>query len=122
MSFTDLSFARSPFADLSGADLSFADLDDSDLRNANLSGAKLSNIKLSITALDGALYDNFTIFPTGYDAVAADMTFLDNSVVPVLLARESKKTESSVSKFPVIDQAMKVFEVPVNKIPEQNPR
>ncbi len=115
----DLSFARLPFADLSGADLSFADLDDSDLRNANLSGAKLSNIKLSKTALAGALYDSFTIFPTGFDAARAGMTSLENTVVPVLIADESvQKAEITVNKILAVDQTMKVSEAPPGKTRE----
>jgi len=105
----DLSFARLPFADLSGADLSFADLDDSDLRNANLSGAKLSNIKLSKTALAGALYDSFTIFPTGFDAAGASMTSLDNTTVPVQITDESVDiTEVTVNKALVVNQTTEV--------------
>ncbi len=114
-----LSFARLPFADLNGADLSFADMDDSDLRNANLSGANLSNVKLSRTALSGALYDEFTIFPAGFDAAKAGMTFLDNAVAPVRLAEESKeKTEISISKNLNADQTAKVVEARAKKIPE----
>jgi len=112
----DLSFARLPFADLSGADLSFADLDDSDLRNANLSGAILSNIKLSKTALAGALYDSFTIFPTGFDAAGAGMTSLDNTAVPVQIADESiQKAEIAVNKILAVDQSMKVSGAPAGK-------
>ena len=115
----DLSFARLPFADLSGADLSFADLDDCDLRNANLSGARLSNIKLSKTALAGALYDSFTIFPSGFDAAGAGMTFLDNENVPARVAEELKEnTVISVIKYLVAAQAMKVNQSPVKKTPE----
>ncbi len=114
-----LSFARLPFANLNGADLSFADLDDSDLRNANLSGAKLSNIKLSRTALSGALYDEFTVFPTGFDAEAAGMTFLDNYVVPVQLAEESKgETGIPIRKILNAGQVAKVVEARGKKIPE----
>ncbi len=115
----DLSFARLPFADLSGADLSFADLDDSDLRNANLSGAKLSNVKLSRTALSGALYDEFTVFPAGFDAAAAGMTFLDNPVVPVQLAEESKgETGIPIRNMLNAGQVAKVVEARGKKIPE----
>ena len=115
----DLSFARLPFADLSGADLSYADLDDSDLRNANLSGARLSNIKLSKTALDGALYDSFTIFPTGFDADAAGMNSLDNTAVPAQIADESvQEAEITANKILAVDQTMKVGEAPPGKARE----
>jgi len=115
----DLSFARLSFADLSGADLSFADLDDSDLRNANLSGAKLSNIKLSETALAGALYDSFTIFPTGFDAAGAGMTSLDNIAVPVQIVNESVlEAEITVNNILVVDQTIKVREAPPAKTRE----
>ena len=114
-----LSFARLPFADLSGADLSFADMDDSDLRNANLSGANLSNVQLSKTALSGALYDEFTIFPTGFDTAAAGMIFLDNPVAAERLAKESKgKTGIPVGEKPNADLTVKAIEAPVKKIPE----
>lgn len=114
-----LSFARLPFADLHGADLSFADMDDSDLRNANLSGAKLSNVKLSRTALSGALYDEFTVFPTGFDAAAAGMTFLDNPVVPIQLAEESKgETGIPIRKILNAGQVAKVVEARGKQIPE----
>jgi len=112
----DLSFARLPFADLSGADLSFADLDDSDLRNANLSGAKLSNIKLSKTALAGALYDSFTIFPMGFDEAAAGMISLENTAAPAQIADESvKKAEITVNKLLAFAQTMKTSEAPPGK-------
>jgi len=114
-----LSFARLPFADLNGTDLTFADMDDSDLRNANLSGAKLSNVKLSRTALSGALYDEFTVFPAGFDAAAAGMTFLDNPVVGVQLAGESKgETGIPIRKILNAGQVAKVVEARGKKIPE----
>ncbi len=114
-----LSFARLPFANLNGADLSFADLDDSDLRNANLSGTNLANVKLSKTALAGALYDEITIFPTGFDAAAAGMTFLNNPVVPIQLAEESKaETGIPIRKILNAGQVAKVVEARGKQIPE----
>ncbi len=114
-----LSFARLPFANLNGADLSFADMDDSDLRNANRSGANLANVKLSRTALSGALYNDFTVFPAGFDAAAAGMIFLDNPVVPVRLAEESKaETGIPVRKILNADQVVKVVETRGKKMRE----
>jgi len=56
----NMSSANLDSAILTNADLSFANLDDANLVNADLTGADLSSANLT-----GALYDEFTIFPSG---------------------------------------------------------
>lgn len=87
----DLSRARLIGANLSGADLSGAELVGANLSNANLSntnltsaglnfayllgtdlrGANLSGAHLNDTVLTGAKYDQATVWPEGFDPVAA---------------------------------------------------
>jgi uncharacterized protein YjbI with pentapeptide repeats len=68
--------------DLSGqyfnrANLIGADLSGVDLSRANLSRANLSEAILSGADLRGAIADSETIFPDGFDAVGAGVTFLN---------------------------------------------
>jgi hypothetical protein len=68
-------------AELGEANLSSADLRGADLRRANLSPADLSDIKLAAadlrdallraTNFEGALYDDSTAWPDGFDPAAA---------------------------------------------------
>lgn len=95
----DLSGAKLYWASLGDADLSFANLSNADLRGAqlcratcrgtnfsganlgldniggrtNLSGADLSTANLTGATFTGALYDDFTRFPAGFDPRGAGM-------------------------------------------------
>ena len=90
MSGADLGRARLIGANLSGADLSKADLMGANLCNANLSRANLSEARLIFSYLMGsnlseanlnntdlreAKYDQKTIWPDGFDPVAAGAIF-----------------------------------------------
>ncbi len=57
-------------ANLSGADLRRANLSGADLRRADLSGANLEEADL-----DRATADKYTLWPEGFDPVAAGVTF-----------------------------------------------
>jgi hypothetical protein len=63
---TNLYAANFRGAILDGADMSGAHLEGADLRGASLKGANLSK-----TRVGGALYDEATIWPDGFDPVAA---------------------------------------------------
>ena len=54
-------------ADLSGADLSEADLYRANLRNANLSEARLRGADLTDANLSGAVWNDETVFPEGFE-------------------------------------------------------
>ena len=58
----DLEGANLRGAYLNGADLSGADLRDAELSKANLSGANLNNANLS-----GAVWNDETVFPEGFE-------------------------------------------------------
>lgn len=47
------------------------------LYKANLRGANLGGAKLAWTNLRGALYNKYTVFPDGFDPVAAGMNKVD---------------------------------------------
>lgn len=97
MSGADLGRARLIGANLSGADLSKADLMGANLCNANLSGTNLSEARLIFSYLMGAnlskanlnntdlreaKYDQKTIWPDGFDPMAAGALFY--KIVPKL--------------------------------------
>jgi len=71
LSSADLSSADLRDTNLSSADLRNANLWYADLRNANLRGADLSSAELVQADLTGAKYDAKTIWPVGFDPVAA---------------------------------------------------
>jgi uncharacterized protein YjbI with pentapeptide repeats len=58
-------------ADLSTANLSHADLWDANLRDANLRGADLRGTNLGAANLRGAIFDQSTKWPNGFDPIAA---------------------------------------------------
>ena len=75
---SDLRWADLNRADLRGADLRWAelrgaDLAGADLRGANLFGADLKEADLSDADLSKAKYNKSTVFPEGFDPVAAGM-------------------------------------------------
>ena len=61
-------------ANLTGANLSGARLKNAKLINTRLSGADLSGADLTGAKLTGATYDAATVWPTGFDPVAAGAT------------------------------------------------
>jgi uncharacterized protein YjbI with pentapeptide repeats len=67
---TDFRGAVLSGADLTGADIVYAKLDQADLRGAVLRGAVVTGVYVSRN-LEGALYDDATIWPAGFDPVAA---------------------------------------------------
>ena len=67
----DLSGANLLAANLSGASLILANLSGANLNVANLRGANLSGANLSGAFLGGATYDDATIWPDGFNPVAA---------------------------------------------------
>jgi uncharacterized protein YjbI with pentapeptide repeats len=92
--FVDLSGANLRGADLSEANLEYADLIGTNLENANLSeailenadlseaiisGANLSGTKLEEADLNEARYTKETIWPDGYDPVAAGAVLTDGN-------------------------------------------
>ena len=56
-----------PEANLNGADLRGADLGGADLSKANLSGADLSKVSLTDVYLEGAVWNDNTVFPEGFE-------------------------------------------------------
>ncbi|WP_404785095.1 pentapeptide repeat-containing protein [Altericista sp. CCNU0014] len=60
---------RADFSD--NANLAYANLNGADLREANLSGANLEGADLEGAIAQGTLYDPTTVFPIGFDPVAA---------------------------------------------------
>jgi uncharacterized protein YjbI with pentapeptide repeats len=60
-------------ASFSSADLSGAILGSADFSNAMFQGAKLENVDLGRVTLTNAEYDDKTVFPPGFDPVAAGM-------------------------------------------------
>ncbi len=71
LSHGNLSKAFLRAADLSTANLSHADLWDANLRDANLRGADLSGTNLGAANLRGAIFDQSTKWPDGFDPIAA---------------------------------------------------
>ena len=67
----NLSGTKLWLSDLSGADLRHADLSGADLSGADLSGADLSGADLSGADLHRSRYDISTIWPEGFDPIAA---------------------------------------------------
>ncbi len=67
--------------DLSTVDLSYATLTDADLTGANLKNANLSHSKgLSQAKFDPAtLYNQWTVFPAGFDPQVAGLTFVQSA-------------------------------------------
>ncbi len=62
-------------ADLEGADLSGADLNEANLYEADLNGSDLGGALLSGVNLIGARANKNTIWPEGFDPVAAGVIF-----------------------------------------------
>jgi hypothetical protein len=62
-------------ADLFGAALARADLRGADLRGADLRGADLTDVRLSGAQLEGAVYNLFTLWPSGFDPAEAGLVF-----------------------------------------------
>ena len=71
LSHGNLSKAFLHAADLSAANLNQADLWDANLRDANLRGADLSGTNLGAANLRGAIFDQSTKWPDGFDPIAA---------------------------------------------------
>ena len=64
-------------ADLRGANLTRANLTEADLRDSCLIEADLRSANLTGANLEGAIYDEDTEFPAGFDPEAAEMEFYD---------------------------------------------
>ena len=62
-------------AELAGANLRHANLNYANLREANLLGANLTDANLTGAYLGGALYNNETIWPKGFDPKTAGAVF-----------------------------------------------
>ncbi len=77
----DLSDINLSGMDFSGADLRSANLQNANLSDADLSGADLSTADLTGADLLGAQYNTETIFPLGFDPVAAGMVLV-SGIVP----------------------------------------
>ncbi len=67
----DLAEANLSNADLGGADLTGANLRGADLSDANLGSADLRGAYLAGADLSGTTYDDFTLWPDGFDPQAA---------------------------------------------------
>ena len=65
--FADLSGADLRDANLSQANLVYADLSGADLRDANLEWANLSGANLVGANLSGAVWNDETVFPEGFE-------------------------------------------------------
>jgi len=74
--FAGLANANLAFAYLYSASLTDADLAGADLNHANLESADLSGADLTGADLTDASYDTETLFPAGFDPVAAGMIFV----------------------------------------------
>ena len=94
--------ANLEWAVMRGADLKSADLEGANLRNADLSrdnvgggtsleGANLLGTDLRWTKLDGATYDESTVFPDGFDPASAGMR-LTGPTAPSQLRRRRRAT------------------------------
>lgn len=72
--------------DFSGQNLSNADLNFSSLNQANLSGANLKNANFKSTSIGSAIlssntiYNQWTVFPTGFDPVTFGLTLIPSTV------------------------------------------
>ena len=92
-------FSGSDFSD--GANLTFADLSRADLCNTNLKSARLEGANLEGIQLSGAIYDDTTKFPIGFDpqkagAVASgSLQSLPVLSDPVQLAAEPESPAAS---------------------------
>lgn len=71
----DLGGANLGSADLSRADLTGANLTGTDLSDAILCGADLRDTRLQAVDLSGATYDDFTLWPSGFDPVEAGAVY-----------------------------------------------
>lgn len=69
----NLQGARLADAKLSGADLTGANLDNADLQGANLIGTNLTEVSLQGINLKGAIYNDSTEFPKGFDPTGKGM-------------------------------------------------
>ena len=78
----DLSGAMLAYANLSGADLSGADLSGSIIKGANLIGAKITG-----TNFEGAIYDQYTFWYSGWNDKDGD-GILDDGRVPEQINKE----------------------------------
>ncbi len=67
--FMDSLLCRADFSE--GTNLGYAKLNGADLSEANLSGANLEGASLERAIAQGAIYDQKTLFPVGFDIVAA---------------------------------------------------
>ncbi|WP_404785097.1 pentapeptide repeat-containing protein [Altericista sp. CCNU0014] len=90
----DLSHANLSGADLSesnlsgGTNLTFADLSRADLRNTNLKGTRLEGANLESIQLEGAVYDENTSFPLGFDPLKAG-AIASGALQPAAVALET---------------------------------
>ena len=64
-------------ADLHNANLKGADLREADLREANLFGANLGRADLRVANLSDATYNTETMWPEGFDPVAAGAVLVE---------------------------------------------
>lgn len=83
--FTNLYQANMIYVNLEGADLRNASLFGANLRSAHLANAKLQGANINHANLDGAclrgaLYNKRTVFPVGFDPVAAGMVRVEESL------------------------------------------
>jgi Pentapeptide repeats (8 copies) len=67
--FMDSLLCRANFSE--GTNLGYAKLNGADLSGANLSGANLEGASLERAIAQGAIYDQKTVFPVGFDIAAA---------------------------------------------------
>ncbi len=67
--FMDSLLGRADFSE--GTNLGYAKLNGADLSGANLSGANLEGASLERAIAQGAIYDQKTVFPVGFDIAAA---------------------------------------------------
>lgn len=73
----DLRGADLTMANLGGARLGWADLTGANLREANLRGADLGGAKLGGANLKGAFCNDWTVWPQGFDPIAAGAVKVD---------------------------------------------
>ncbi|NEO86838.1 MAG: PEP-CTERM sorting domain-containing protein [Spirulina sp. SIO3F2] len=74
-------------ADLSGANLSSAFMLDTNLNGANLSGVDLTAAIFIDVSVVGATYDQYTVFPAGFDISA--MTYVETTTSTDVVAVDS---------------------------------
>jgi hypothetical protein len=110
----NLSGASLKQADFSGkTNLAFADLSRADLTAVDLRGANLEGANLAGTILDSAVYDEYTIFPRGFDPDTAGAITAKAKLEDLMLEKRATTVATSPTE--------QLESQPIPQNPQQTP-